>query len=371
MSKFIFWRRFIMIKRIVAVAIAVMMIAAMAAVSVSAASTADPGTGAEVSNSAGADTASDASGAGNVVMFDAGKWGANVKTVYCHIWVRGGDSFWGWQAKAEACTKKSGTVWQYDLSKLNNSTYVEGGLKSDTDYCIIFSADTGAQTYDQTFGTACIGDTAKMTGKMIENAVDSEKEAYESVWSTNSSKYGPHLAISSIGNIIGSVLCPNESGAEVIGDWLPTYYNSPNVKATDTLAKALPKFGVKDIQAVYAYILSKETDGDTDAMLKILENAYAKAYPNEEKKTIDKDKAEKQKDAIENGEDISDISTDDGGSDGSTGGDTTGGSDSSYSGGGDSSGSGSDGQEDTIFFVLVAVMLAAAGVMFVSRKREN
>jgi uncharacterized membrane protein YgcG len=233
------------------------------------------------------------------------------------------------------------------------------------------------QTYDTTFGRACIGDTAKVTGNKIENPVDSEKEAFEAVWTTNSSSYGPHLAISSIGNIIGSVLCPNESGAEVIGDWLPTYYISPNVDAEATLVKALPKFGVKDIQTVYAYILSKETGEDEAEMKKILESAYAKAYPEAEKVVIDEKEAEEDAEAIESGEKkVDDISTDDGGSGDSgsgSGSDNGGSSDSgngSGSGSGNSSGAGADGQETTIFFVLAAIMLAAAGVMFVSRKRD-
>ena len=224
---------------------------------------------------------------GQFVYFDAAKWGANVKTVYCHIWQRGGGSFFGWQSKAEACTKQTGSIWSYDLSKLDSSTYVEGGLKSDTDYCIIFCSDTGAQTYDQTFGTACIGDTAVITDNMLENAVDSEKKGYESVWTTNSYLYGPHLALTSVGNVVGTVLCPHESGAHVIGDWLPTYYESEYVDAVEALANALPKFGVKDINEVFNYIKSKKTDEDEDAMKKILEEAYARAYPDESRQTID------------------------------------------------------------------------------------
>jgi LPXTG-motif cell wall-anchored protein len=358
-----------MLKRIISIALAVVMVMAMAAVAVSAAEVSDASAGAEVSNSAGADTSSSATGSGSVIYFDASKW-KNYTTIYCHIWERGGDAFFTWQSKKEACTKVSGSKYSYDLSTLDASTQVEGGFKSNKDYCVIFSANTGVQTFDQTIGTACIGDTAKVTGKMIENAVDSEKEAYESVWTTNSSKYGPHLAISSIGNIIGSKLCPNENGAEVIGDWLPTYSSHTNFDVVATLAKALPKFGVKDIQTVYAYILSKEnsdlTDSDYATMQSQLEKAYAKAYPSAKAVKIDKAKAKTTAKAIEGGKSVESVSSDSTSSSSSSG---TGSTSSTSST--NSSGSGSDGQNDTILFILGGVMVVAAGAMFMSRRKRE
>lgn len=289
-----------MLKRILAVAIAVVLVMSMAVVAVSAADTDSASAGAEVSNSAGAEVSNSGTGAGNKIYFDAGKWN-NYNLIYCHIWERGGDPFFSWQSKAEGCKKESGTLFSYDLSKLNTSTTISGGLQPGKDYCVIFSADTGVQTFDQTFGTACIGDTARVTGKMIENAVDSEKKAYESVWKTNSAKYGPHLALSSTGKIIGSVLCPNEKGEEVIGDWLPNYCNHDityNVDVVKCLKDALLKFNVKDIEGIYAYILSKETPPSKDdqkKMLGQLQDAYKLAYPNDkEGAKIDPEKVKKR-----------------------------------------------------------------------------
>ena len=322
--------------------------------------------GAEVSDSAGAEVSGSPSAAGNVIYFDSTGW-KNIKTVYCHIWQRGGDDFFGWQAKASVCKKESGNIYSFDLDKLNSSTYIEGGMKSDTDYCVIFSADTGAQTYDATLGTACIGDTLMLTdAPQIENPKDSEKTGYATAWKTNSAKYGPHLAITSIGNIVGKVLCPNESGIEVIGDWLKSFYESVYVDPTEALTKALPKFGVKDITAVYAYISSK-TDEGLDTMQKILEDAYAKAYPSAEKQKVNKDKAKEEKKAIESGKDIKDLveTPADNGSDSSQQ------SYSSYQGSGDVSETGADGQEDTIFFVLAGIMIAALGVMFTARRKNE
>ncbi len=352
-----------MLKKIISIALAVLMIMSVAVVAVSAADTDSASAGAEVSNSAGADTSNSSTGASNVIYFDYGTKWKNVQTIYAHIWIVGGDSFYGWQASGEKCTRTGPTTWSYDLSELKNSTTISGGLKSGVDYCVIFSADNGLQTFDQTFGTPCIGDTAKLTGNQIENAVDSEKKAYESVWKTNSSKYGPHLAISSIGNIIGSVLAPGESGTQVIGDWLYAYYNSQSFDVVPALAKALKKFGVKDIEAVYAYIMSKdETLGD-DVLSFIkeeLEDAYKKAYGTSAE--IDEEKAKEKEKQIKNGKTLDDISDDS--SSGS-------GSGSSSTNSSNSSGSGADGQETTIFFILGAVMILAAGTMLFTRKRKE
>ncbi|MBR2280335.1 MAG: LPXTG cell wall anchor domain-containing protein [Ruminococcus sp.] len=354
-------------KRIISIALALVMVLSVAVVAVSAAEVSNP-VGADSNNSAGADTSSSTTGSGDMVYFDASGW-KNVTMIYCHIWKRGGDAFIGWQLKKEACKKVSGNKWSYDLANLDASTTMSGGLKSGEDYCIIFSAQTGKQTYDATFSKACVGDTLKLTGKLIENPVDSEKKADEAVWSKNSGSYGPHLAFTSIGNIVGSKLCPNEKGTEVIGDWLPTYYKSKFVKAVPALAKAFPKFGItsaSQIQDIYAYIISKKTGEDEKAMKKMLEDAFAKAYPakkNEAK--IDENKAKNEaKQISSNGGHISSSSS--ASSSSSSSGSSYSGSSSS-----NSSGSGSDGEEDTILFILLGVMLAAAGVIFVTRRKRT
>ena len=356
-----------MLKKIIAVMLAVLMVMAVSAVAVSAADTTDSNAGADANNSAGADTTSDATGAGQVVKFDAAGW-KNFNTIFCHIWIVGGQSFYGWQAQAEKCEKVIGTTYQYDLSALDASDYISGGLKSGEKYCIIFSADTGVQTYDTTFGTECIGDTAYLTGEKVENPVDSKKSADECVWENNSSKYGPHFALTSIGNIVGDKLAPGENAIQIIGDWIPTYYLNPNVDAIDAMSKAFPKLGIKDmddIEAIYAYVLSKETGEDEADILRQLQEAIYIVDPSLKGQKVDTEKAKEKAEKIESGEvDVTELSDD------TTGGDSSGGG-SDYSGDGSYSGSGDDGQETTIFFILIAVMMAAAGVMFVSRKRED
>ena len=70
--------------------------------------------------------------------------------------------------------------------------------------------------------------------------------------------------------------------------------------------------------------------------------------------------------------DIDDIIETPGNNGGTVGGSSnTTGSDNSYSGSSDVSNTGADGQEDTIFFALAGIMLAASGVMFVTRRKRE
>lgn len=358
-----------MLKRVISIAVAALMIFSMAAIAVSAADVNDVNVGADGNTSVGADTSSSTSGAASGALnFDASGWKNHTDMIYCHIWERGGDSFFPWGSKKEYCTKNSDGTYGFDLSKVS--------LESGKDYCVLFYDNTkGTQTYDTTFSSACAGDVAKLTGKQIENPVDSEKKAYEMVWTKNSSNYGPHLAISSIGNIIGSKLCPNEKSEEVIGDWVITYYKSTFVKAADALAKAYPKFGitsVDQIETIFGYVQSKESGEDEDAILKALTDGFAKAYPSKkdevkDTKEIKQKAAEKEKAIKSHGGHVTSGGS---GSGSSSSGSSSSGS-SSGSGSYNSSGSGSDGQEDTILFVLAGVMLVAGGAMFMSRKKRE
>lgn len=343
-----------MLKRILAVALAIVMVMAMAAVAVSAA---------EVENPAGADTSSESTGTSGTIQFNAAPW-KNATQIYCHIWINGGsEEFYGWKNPAEKCTKVSGTTWwEYDLSTLDKSTEISGGLKANEDYCIIFFDESGLQTYDTTFGTACIGDKLTMTGKQIENPIDSNKKGYEATWLKNSSKYGPHLAISSVGNFLGSKLCPNETGTEVIGDWLIGYAGSMNCDPIEVLSKALPKFGVKDVTAVMAYVTANN-DGiyENEFIQEQLEKGYKAAYGEEVK--IDQKEVENKKNQLEqSGGDTSAISDDNSSSSSGSGSSST---------SNNVSGSNPDGQNDTILFVLAAIMLVSAGAFVISRKRTE
>lgn len=219
----------------------------------------------------------------NHIYFDIAGW-KNFNNIYCHIWEIGGNDFFGWQTGYERCEKVNGTIYSYDLSKLLDSEDISGGFNENKDYCVIFSSNTGIVTYDLTISAECAGDIASMTGIRIENPVDSRKIGYEAVWEKNNDKYGPHLAFTSIGNIVGSKLGLHETGIKVIGDWIAIYYNSPNVDAVEALAKAYVRFGIKtldDVNVIFEYVKTagKANVFDLDKIKKVLEDAFYKAYP--------------------------------------------------------------------------------------------
>ena len=89
-------------------------------------------------------------------------------------------------------------------------------LNEGVQYKIIFGFSTagtgaidGGQTYDLFFTTDCLGKVAYCDGTEYENPVDSTKKALAAYWrDMDSSEYGPVLAISSIGNVVGT--CPEK-----------------------------------------------------------------------------------------------------------------------------------------------------------------
>ena len=116
---------------------------------------------------------------------------------------------------------------------------------------------------------------------------------------------------------------------------------------------------------VMAYIKSKETGEDEAEMQRMLEEATGLK--------IDEEKVKEAEKKLDDGESVENLAEDvgAGGGSGSGSGSDSGSGSGSGSGGGNGSGSGADGQETTLFAVLALVMLGAAGVMFVTRKRED
>lgn len=112
-------------------------------------------------------------------------WGDS-EIVYCHIWEAGGNEFFSWQAKSEKCQRFSDDVWYYDLDILENSLYLEGGIKPGRVYAIIFSDDHGNQTYDLYFNTDCIGDIVVCTGQTQKNPVNLRQLCSIAEWKNNS-----------------------------------------------------------------------------------------------------------------------------------------------------------------------------------------
>ena len=175
---------------------------------------------------------------GNKIAFDVKKSGwKNVKTVYCHMCKADGTGDWPtWQSKKERCKYDSSTgIATYELSKTGHNIKKSDGKL----YCVIFSANTGIQTYTAIMGGKCIGDTLYCTGNKIENPEDSEKLANEAVWAKNKD-CGPERRITSTGNVVGSAFPDGENDTTMMANYLIQYWaDSSKTDKTDQLLKML------------------------------------------------------------------------------------------------------------------------------------
>jgi hypothetical protein len=235
----------------------------------------------------------------------------NYSTVYCHIWAYGGDSLASWQSKKEKCTEVEAGLYSYDVSKV-------GGLTDGQYYGVIFSIDIGLQTYDTLMTTACYGDTLYSDGTIYENPQDSSKTCVAAFWKNqDKSAFGPVMQVTSIGNVIGTCLPPGETIEGLfnrfLADWLDdarTYSGKDDQAIIDDMCKALG--------------LSQDTAEKLikDAGVEVKWEKAQSVAP-----TVDAPKVPA------------------------------------------STGSVSSGQETTIVFVAIAMMIAAAGVVFFARKK--
>lgn len=233
---------------------------------------------------------------------------SNYKKIFCHIWPYGGESLANWQSKKETCTDEGNGVFSYDPSKV-------GGLSAGVTYCVIFSADTGMQTYDAVMSTACLGDTLYCDGTKFENPEDSNKTAISARWKNNTS-FGPVRAVTSIGNIVGEVYVekPDAMFSTFLTKKLTnaqTYSGKADQQLIDDTAKALG--------------LGQET------VEKLIKEAGVSVQWDKAKSTLAKEDSAAAKNPSLVG----------------------------------------TGQEMTVVYVAVAMMVAAAGVVLFTRKKAT
>ena len=307
-----------MFKKLLSFALVIAMILSVAMVAASAAETDVAENAADVPAEVGADGAAE-TGAGNVITFDPSSAGwQNYDYIFFHIWSIDDSSFSGydWGGKKERGTANADGTWSYDLDAKGLT------IQSGCQYCVIFAASTGAQTYNLLFGTSCIGKTARCDGTLYENPEDSNKTAQAAFWDgVSSSTYGPELKISSIGTVVGTC-CPAST----------TPYKMFVGFLKDTLDNAR-QFSGKNDQDLIDDTASKLGIGQDDIV-----KAIAEAGVTVDWKKADSKAPEKSDDSINEG--------------GSGGGSAT-------------------GQESTTIFVMLGVMIAAAGVIFFARKRTH
>ena len=350
-----------MFKKIASLVMAAAMLSSTAAFAASAAETDDSSVAADSSSEVGADSSSevgadssDATGAANVINFDVKKsgWG-NVKNMFCHVWRPDGTGeAHAWQSKKEKCTYDAATgIATYDLSKTNFDISKSDGRE----YCVIFSANTGMQTYNTIMSGSCIGDTMYCSGEEIENPEDSEKKAAVAVWQNNPD-CGPEKKVTSTGNIVGTAYPDGESDVTLVATYLIQYYNDEaKTNLTQDIINKLNVSPVDVMAEVKKRVGSEDPDGKIPAIEKVLSTC---TDPTKGGEKVDTEALNKVEAAGSNNS----------GNSSNSGSSNSGSSSNSSSSG---SNSVSSGQETTILFVLGGVMLAAAGVLFLSRKKSE
>ncbi len=203
------------------------------------------------------------------IYFDVKESGwSNVKNVFCHIWRPDGTAeSHAWQSKKEKCVYDPDTgIAYYDLSKLNFPVTAEDGRE----FCVIFSANTGAQTYNTIMSGSCIGDTMYCIKDTLENPEDSEKKALVAVW-RNNPDCGPEKKITSTGNIVGTAYAEGVTDETLLADFLINYYLDPQKTAyTEQLVKELNVSPVDVMAEVRKKVGSNDPDGKVEAIEKIL-----------------------------------------------------------------------------------------------------
>lgn len=207
------------------------------------------------------------------IKFDVKKSGwENVKNIYCHVWAADGTGVWPmWQTRSEKCVYDPDTgIAAYDLSKTGNTISASDGKR----YCVIFSANTGVQTYNVVMDGKCIGDTLYCTGNKLENPDDSEKVALEAVWTENKD-CGPEKRITTTGNVIGTTLTEGVTDETLPAQYLIDYYDFPEKSAyTQNLLNAL-LVSPKDVKTAAESILDSSDYLDKDTILSKVEEILA------------------------------------------------------------------------------------------------
>lgn len=353
----------IMFKKILSLAIVAMMLMSLIAVGASAAQVevAEEAAAADDVASQGAEADVAATGDG-VIKFDAASAGwSGAKAISFYIYEFGGSALNAWGSK-KGSVNEGNDIWSFDASAI--------GVEDGKDYGIIFeNLDTTAQTADLLMNTSCFGDTAYVPNPSdtVENAVDSNKSSMIAKW--KSSSLGPIKQITSLGNIVGESIPSSTSAYQMMVNFLAS-------KGSQSLTNAL-KYDTagKGAQKIIDDIASNLGLTQADVTKAIAEAKDTGTNDG----TGDKTDWSKEWDASKS-------SLPAGGSGGSTSGDT-----SSKSSGGSSStstsskssgststssksGSASNtqtGQEENILFIMLGVMVLAAGVIFFVRKKER
>lgn len=348
-----------MFKKIASIALAAAMMTSTAAIAASAAETDEAVAAAEETVGAAEETVGaaegEAVGAGNVINFEVNSslW-KNFKTIYCYLYDRKDGEIITWGSRKGAMEDNGDGTWSFDLDAKGIS------FQSGHQYGCIFTADWNAQTCDLIVGSACIGDTAYCTGDKVENSVDSNKQSYYVKWkNADATKYAPPLCITSTGKVIGEAIWEGETKYSL----LVTFIKDPGKAGLDNAIK----YNGKTQQETLDEIAEKFGLGQDDIEKAIKESGRTDIKWEKSSSSAQSGGTSGGSDNSSNNTSSNSNSNSGNTSSGST---TSGGSSSSSSSSSSGTGSVSSGEGETMILLFGGVMLAAAGVIFLMRKRR-
>lgn len=234
------------------------------------------------------------------------------KKAYAHYWNNETGDGPAWQTKDE----------QMNMEKAESDKIATFELPEGNWDLIIISGDSGWQTYDAVMNANCVGDTIYVTGEKVENPVDSKKQAIVAAWKNNTD-LGPHKVIGSLGTVIGTAFLPGETNQTMYDKFVNDYgpggqYDWANDGAVET-GKSFDEI-CKEIKKELG--LEEEKPSSKD-------DVSSKGSSNASSKTSSKDSSSKK-----------------------------------------DSGATETGQDTTIFIVLGVILVAAVGVIIVTRKKK-
>ena len=210
--------------------------------------------------SVGAGTDTEATGTSGLIYLEKPDWG-ECKYYSIHIWEakQNGEQFFSYGTQKERFEEKDGKL-VYDLSKLNESTYIKGGLKAGVTYNLIVYNNNGVESCGLMFSTECAGDTIRVTSneRSFENTEDSTKHSYPIGWTNNAKKYGIPLQITSVGTVQGEFVTKGSSPDDIVKAWDKNYKQYPNKASFSTQSSARDhKTRLAEIKAEFKELVSK------------------------------------------------------------------------------------------------------------------
>lgn len=332
--------------------------------------------------SVGAGTDTEATGTSGLIYLEKPDWG-ECKYYSIHIWEakQNGEQFFSYGTQKERFEEKDGKL-VYDLSKLNESTYIKGGLKAGVTYNLIVYNNNGVESCGLMFSTECAGDTIRVTSneRSFENTEDSTKHSYPIGWTNNAKKYGIPLQITSVGTVQGEFVTKGSSPDDIVKAWDKNYKQYPNKASFSTQSSARDhKTRLAEIKAEFKELVSKgkvlvlgggvyteKTDLDkvkpgsssssgsssgssSDSSSKSSSNSSSKKiYKDKNGNTVTRNADGSYTDANGNKVDASEVTA------------TT-----------ETTDTVTTGESATPIYIGLGVMLAAAGVYFLTRKKKE